>query len=285
MSRLTSIVLTMALIMSSTIALIDFAPPSMARDWGDATYDVVDGREGDKFEANYRENAQVWLKPEQRLANGVSWRLLVDARTGMRMPRITWMPNRASLAAANKLFDRVHGAAIAEADDIEERWRKIYEVYDEVRASHRVFRFEDFIMQTDVALTYASDRFVSYREFGRIIWDERDEELLSKGQVFDLVRGTSSASRPVRGGAAIRRIRRLGKLRQLGASRAHVCPTRRGSPSLRLWRPAPAVRRGALSAVPGAHRPMGVGRDDDRRQESSSKRSAVQPLGTLAAGL
>src|SRR6266851_3287396 len=191
MSRLTSIVLTVASFVSTAATLTGFVTPSLAREYKDTTYDVVNGEEGAKFEAYYRENAQVWLKPEQRLANGVSWRLLVDARTDMRMPRITWMPDRASLAAANKLFDRVHGAAIAEADDVERTWREEVEFWKKANPHHLDFSVADFIRQTDVTLTYASERFVSYREFGKIEWYYRQWDRITKGQVIDLVKGTS----------------------------------------------------------------------------------------------
>src|SRR5262245_19517096 len=89
-------------------------------------FDFWDLKEGAKFAKYYRAHAHVSpqsaAEPERILASGVRWRLLVDERTGMRMPRITWMPNRQSMTAANDFLEMAHGAAIAEADSFDRTW-------------------------------------------------------------------------------------------------------------------------------------------------------------------
>ncbi|HET7715510.1 MAG TPA: hypothetical protein VFK86_07760, partial [Bauldia sp.] len=64
----------------------------------------------------YHLHANVRLGRELRLDNGVAWRLLIDARTGAAVPRLTWMENRKSLLKANALFDVVHGEALVGYD-------------------------------------------------------------------------------------------------------------------------------------------------------------------------
>src|SRR4051794_8116434 len=60
--------------------------------------------------ANYfKENARIRLGPEQRLPNGVSWRLFTEVHSGIAIPRVTWMPDRRHLRTANRLLDTVHG--------------------------------------------------------------------------------------------------------------------------------------------------------------------------------
>lgn len=152
------------------------------------TYDFESLSEDIAFADYYRAHARVRLLPERRLANGVSWRLLVDTRTGIRMPRITWMPNAASRVAANRYFDIIHGMAIADVDDVEKEWQPYFEDRRARREPIHI-RTTDLVRQIDVALTYASRRFVSYREFAFVSRFENWTSVLNKGQVIDLVRG------------------------------------------------------------------------------------------------
>src|SRR6267154_2211586 len=62
--------------------------------------------------AYYRSHARVRLGPEQRLANGVSWRLHIDVGTRLAMPRITWMPDARRIWTANAMFDMAQGGAM-----------------------------------------------------------------------------------------------------------------------------------------------------------------------------
>ena len=64
--------------------------------------------------AYYQEYAKVRLGRENRLANGVAWRLLTDVRTGLSVPRLTWMPDRDRLKIANGLFEAVHGELLVQ---------------------------------------------------------------------------------------------------------------------------------------------------------------------------
>ena len=148
-----------------------------------STYDDADEEDAEY----YREYAQVSLGRERRLANGVSWRLLIGRRTGMAMPRITWMPDRSSRTAANARFDAIHGAAIRDADGIVRLWQTRCESdCDRLVAKNPKF----YGHQYEIFLTYATARFVSYREFGDVYWDYRDSSLLNKGAVIDLREGT-----------------------------------------------------------------------------------------------
>src|ERR1700737_5013194 len=80
--------------------------------------------------AYYRKNARVRLGPEQRLPNGVTWRLHEDIRTKLAMPRVTWMPNTRSMRTANDMLDMVQGGAMlfsaAAGREIEQlnEWRR-----------------------------------------------------------------------------------------------------------------------------------------------------------------
>jgi len=132
----------------------------------------------------YREHAQVWLEPEQRLANGVSWRLQVDAHSKTRIPRITWMPDHRSLLRANRMLDRVHGKAIFDASELEAKWQE--DVKIDPTALPFVSDVANLYHQVDVALTYASSRFASYREIGYAAQGERYYPGFWKGVVLDL---------------------------------------------------------------------------------------------------
>jgi hypothetical protein len=133
---------------------------------GETGYDVNfwNLKEGAKFAKYYRTHERIAPKaePEQRLADGVRWRLLVDERTGMRMPRITWMPNQQSMAVANEFLEMAHGAAIAEADDFNRMWVH----YNTARALRGLSPYAPLPLQSDVGLTYATSRFVSYIDLG-----------------------------------------------------------------------------------------------------------------------
>src|SRR5262245_17416151 len=65
-----------------------------------------------KWLAYYGKNARPRLGPEQRLPNGVSWRLHEDVGTKLAMPRITWMPDAQSMRTANSMLDSVQGGAM-----------------------------------------------------------------------------------------------------------------------------------------------------------------------------
>jgi hypothetical protein len=73
--------------------------------------------------AYFRAHAQALLGPEHRLSNGIAWRLHIDAVTGMKQPRITWMPDAKRQRTANALFEAVHGEDLSVAADMFENRR------------------------------------------------------------------------------------------------------------------------------------------------------------------
>jgi hypothetical protein len=135
----------------------------------------------------YRLHANVRLGREQRLGNGVAWRLLTDVRTGAAVPRITWMIDRKSLLKANTLFEAIHGAALA-AYDIEDLKRRRMELYEWKDGQPPDVIRPPYFVPEKVALTYATSRLVSYVEVSR-------EFRMSSmgvdvhGRVLDLERG------------------------------------------------------------------------------------------------
>ncbi len=91
-----------------------------------------------EFRRHYSSRARIRLEPEQRLPNGVAWRLFTDAITGLTLPRITWMRDRQALLKANRLFDAIHGSLLRSAGHL--------------------------IQRSDVALTYATAGYAGYVE-------------------------------------------------------------------------------------------------------------------------
>jgi len=144
-----------------------------------------------ELSAYYREYAKVRLGRESRLANGAAWRLLTDVRTGLSVPRLTWMPDRDRLKVANALFDAVHGELLVryEQQDIEYRTRMLYDREDGERPYFVIG--PPFRNQVKVAVTYASSRLVSYVETGM---EHRNISfgLEVRGLVLDLDRGRIS---------------------------------------------------------------------------------------------
>jgi hypothetical protein len=145
-------------------------------------------REGDRFAKYYRAHARISPEPEpeRRLANGIRWRLLVDERTGTRMPRITWMPNRQSMAAANDFLEMAHGAAIARADDFNRIWLGNNTIRRAVRG---LPPYSPRPLQSDVELTYATSRFVNYIDLGFKDENEKIFNFRAGVRIFDIKKG------------------------------------------------------------------------------------------------
>lgn len=128
---------------------------------------LINGPANRKMWADYyAKHVRVRLGKEQRLPNGVSWRLLIDQRTGIAMPRITWMPDRKSMEIANGMLDALHGwavkAARAEAKSNRETVQEILTDRPDSELSYLVLRpFDRSVVQADIALTYATDILVS----------------------------------------------------------------------------------------------------------------------------
>lgn len=137
--------------------------------------DILDGEESIStaseslladLSAYYRHYSKVRLGRESRLANGVAWRLHTDLRSGLSVPRLTWMPDRDRLRIANKLFDAIHSELLAwyEYQEIEYRTGMLYGWEGEQWPF--LIRLP-FYSQEKVAVTYAGARLVSYVETGR----------------------------------------------------------------------------------------------------------------------
>ena len=144
-----------------------------------------------ELSAYYRDYAKVRLGQENRLANGVAWRLLTDVRTGLSVPRLTWMPDRDRLNVANALFDARHGELLVrhEQQDIEYRTRMLYDRED---GSAPFFVIKPpFYEQVKIAVTYVSSHFVSYVETG-MAHSANSFDLQVQGLVLDLDRGKIS---------------------------------------------------------------------------------------------
>jgi hypothetical protein len=119
----------------------------------------------------FRRRPAPTLGPEHRLKNGVAWRLINDAPTGLGLPRITWMPDRAAMNKANFLLEAAHGCLLLK--DAESK------------------RSGSTVLQPDpnlIALTYASSRLVSYVEMRAYTSGMGDYGIAPQGVVLDLVR-------------------------------------------------------------------------------------------------
>ena len=134
--------------------------------------------------AYYRSHARVRLGPEQRLPNGVSWRLHIDVGTGLAMPRITWMPDAQRMQTTNGMLDMAHGGAMLvsraagrELDELNE-WAP--------GAGFPVFQYDKPVVQTDVGLTYATPNLVSLVDLGYFVHEGSGTWRIIRGLTFDL---------------------------------------------------------------------------------------------------
>jgi len=182
---LTVVAILMLSMAPSTVGLA--APQTAPEDLIGYDSDFWSLKEGAKFAKYYRTHAIISprLEPEQRLANGVRWRLLVDERTGMRMPRITWMPDQRSMAVANEFFEMAHGAAIVRAEDFNRIWRGD----STIRAVQGLPPYSPLPLQSDVEVTYATSRFVNYIDLGTKETRERDFSGRGDVRIFDIRTG------------------------------------------------------------------------------------------------
>lgn len=135
----------------------------------------------DTLRAYYKSHAHVWLGREQRLANGVAWRLVTDAGSGVAAPRITWMSDRQSMLTANRLFEAIHGESLLE-NELEIREA----ANEDISRSPKPYQPTH---QIEVVITYASPKLVSYVELG---WANAFGSNLPRimiGRVLDLEKG------------------------------------------------------------------------------------------------
>jgi len=147
-----------------------------------------------KWAAYFRESAQIRLGRERRLPNGVSWRLLTDIRSGIAIPRLTWMPDKERLRTANRLLDIVQGGEML----VEREERRNVEGENEFRVNHGGLSLpgKRGITQWDVGLTYVGSRLMSLMEAAIIGSAGNKPDVLMRGLTFDLARGTIEQVRP-----------------------------------------------------------------------------------------
>jgi hypothetical protein len=161
--------------------------PASARDavydWSGWSQDLPDPA---TWADHFKKYARVQLGKEQRLPNGVAWRLLTDTGTGISMPRLTWMPDARSVRTANDMLDKVHGAEML-MDEAE--WRSLQDV-NEYRRREGIppLRFRHAIVQDDVRLTYASKRLVSLVELALLQSEGNHWPAIMRGLTLDLER-------------------------------------------------------------------------------------------------
>ena len=133
----------------------------------------------------YRAHANVRLGREQRLSNGVAWRLHTDIRTGIAWPRITWMSDRKRMLEANALLEAMHGDDLY-GHDSQDVWRRRSDLYNWDGGMREIG--PPFFVQVKVAVTYASRQLVSFVDVGyRVQWTSMDLRII--GRVLDLEKG------------------------------------------------------------------------------------------------
>lgn len=109
----------------------------------------------------FRQNAQIVLGPERRLPNGVSWRLQTDRSTGIAYPRLTWMPDRKRLLAANRLLDGAHGAELLVEHDLEDGRERLNRDSIALHGEPATLYSGPILEQWNVDLTYVGKRLMS----------------------------------------------------------------------------------------------------------------------------
>jgi len=137
--------------------------------------------------------ARIHLGTEHRLSNGVSWRFQTDIRSGIAIPRLTWMPDKQKLRMANHLLDIVQGGEmLVEMAE----WRGI-EVEEKFRAKAGLpgLLVNHSVTQWDVDLTYAGSRLMSLMNAAVIASAGNKPDALLRGLIFDLERGTIEHAR------------------------------------------------------------------------------------------
>jgi hypothetical protein len=163
------IVLQVAMTAFALVLLVLAAPASHATFDGWDLDNYVKEDQG-TWAAYYRSHARVRLGPEQRLPNGVSWRLHVDIGTGLAVPRITWMPDARRMRAANTLFDIAQGGAMLVS---RAAGRELHEEQTRLRLDGKpIFQYGKSVVQTDVGLTYATPNLVSFVDLGYVVHEE-----------------------------------------------------------------------------------------------------------------
>ncbi len=163
------------------------------------------------FRSYYRAHAHIVLEPEQRLSNGIAWRMHVDAVTGTKGPRITWMPDIKRQQIANMLLEGVQGDDLRAAMEMFDRRDAVHDTEGEylqrlidnkgkivpkASTQHEIDAALTFLrqIQRHVDLTYASVHLVST---ARVFSTDLSRPRFSpRGLTFDLARGSISHVTP-----------------------------------------------------------------------------------------
>jgi|HubBroStandDraft_5_1064220.scaffolds.fasta_scaffold28028_2 hypothetical protein len=155
--------------------------PSLAHDYDWSRYGLSPSPQWEEY---FQSHARVQLGPEQRLPNGVGYRLVTDTVSGIALPRLTWMADPRRLATANQLLDRVHGGEMLVE---REAWRQV-EGENEFRRKAGVppLNAPHGLFQTDVDLPYVGARLMSLRESTQFVSPGTDPDQPLRGLTFDL---------------------------------------------------------------------------------------------------
>jgi hypothetical protein len=147
----------------------------------------------------YRAHARIRLGPEQRLANGIAWRLHTDTVTGVAWPRITWMPNVRRMRIANELFDMAQGGALLDAMSIKQGREQLRAELEQLASegvphAAEVARSTELsdpvlVQQEDALLTYASENLASVVDFAEARTGGMHGSLFFRAVTFDLAHG------------------------------------------------------------------------------------------------
>ncbi len=131
----------------------------------------------------YVAHAQPILGLEQRLTNGVAWRLVIDAATRLAAPRITWMPDKQAMQKANRMFEAIQGCSMLTYNGMAASFYAISKGRDVPRPR------SGFIVQSiEVAtLSYATPNLVSAFE---VVVEQTEAMMIPAliGRVLDLKR-------------------------------------------------------------------------------------------------
>ena len=137
----------------------------------------------------YTNHARARPGPEQRLPNGIAWRLHTDEVTRLAAPRITWMPDKSAMRRANALLQVIHGGALVMAAQVERK-------FDEENTSRGItgpeykLTLAKGMEQTDVALTYAGSRLASMIDLGYVETGGSSGHRVIRTLTLDLMNGT-----------------------------------------------------------------------------------------------
>lgn len=192
-----------AAVWSCLLALVACAPsPAHGQvGFGCENYDVAKAGLATWLREFYRRHAQPILGLEQRLPNGVSWRVVTDATTRLAGPRVTWMPDRRLVRKVNRFFEARQACAMLAYYGMAADWFGIAKSVVEPDGSlFSTIPRGDFLWQPLdlVTLTYATSGLVSglevlveqgevrrYPMFNAFVFDLKTEKVLQLDRCGD----------------------------------------------------------------------------------------------------